>query len=282
MFLYSSCSNCSRTQKIDNITVDLEQLDFAEELLYMDMSSKVIYALPTPIEASMLVKNWGIPYPELLNSPANASRYLTKQKMAVNFGVYITDITCAALYEQAQTVLRYKQAMQLLIEGLGLKSAIDQNLLERLEENLNNKNELMKIISDIYSSCTDFLSEDDRDFYALAMLAGGWVEGMYIATNMINETDLAEAERMKQIILDNKKTFDLLWVALSQMDNIPEDAVFLMIDMSYVAHLFGHQTLLSVPQSTAVFNPDNITPQFYGELKNHIRILRNQFTKTSP
>ena len=158
MFISTSCSNCSRTQKIENLTIDFDMADLADDMLYFNVSGQVIYALPTPIEASMLIKNWGIPYPELLNDPTNASKYLTKQKMAVNFGVYTTDIICSALYDQAQTVLRYKQAIQLLIEGLGLQSAVDQQMLEKLEENINNKAVLMQIISDIYSSSADFLS----------------------------------------------------------------------------------------------------------------------------
>jgi len=279
MFISTSCSNCSRTQKIENLTIDFDMADLADDMLYFNVSGQVIYALPTPIEASMLIKNWGIPYPELLNDPTNASKYLTKQKMAVNFGVYTTDIICSALYDQAQTVLRYKQAIQLLIEGLGLQSAVDQQMLEKLEENINNKAVLMQIISDIYSSSADFLSDDDRDFYALAILSGGWVEGMYIATNMIDENNIEHLDRMRSVVTDNKLTFDLLWVALSQLDDIPEDAVFLMLDMSYLAHLFGHQTLLSVPKSTQVINPDNITPQFFADLKNHIRLLRQQFTR---
>jgi len=274
LFLYQSCSMCSRQQTVENIVIDVDLSDFDVESIYFNMGNQVIYALPTPIEASMLVKNWGIPYPELLSNPANASKYLTKNKMAVNFGVYITDIVCAGLYEQAQTVLQYKQAMQQLVEGLGLQSAVDRQTIDKLEANINNKSELMQIISDIYASCSEFLSEDDRDFYALAVLSGGWVEGMYIATSNVTDVDL-----MKQIVTDNKLTFDLLWLALGQMDVIPEEATYLMLDMSYVAHLFGHQTLLSVPPTTEILDMDNITPKFFAELKNHIQLLRQQFTK---
>ena len=253
----------------------MADMDMDVNSLYLDMGHKVLYALPTPIEASMLVKNWGVPSPELLNEPANASKYLTKKKMAVNFGVYMTDLSLAGLYGQTQTVLRYKQGMQHLVEGLSLQSAVDRQLVQQIEDNINNKNELMKIISDIYASSTTYLSEDDRDFYALAIMAGGWVEGMYIATAMIDENQPSNESKMKQIIDDNKLTFDLLWQALGELDDIPDDAVYLMLDMSYVAHLFGHQTLLSIPKSTSIHN----TQVFFTELKNHMQVLRHQFTK---
>ena len=271
------CPSCTtRQQTAEKIDISQADLDIDVNSLYLDMGQKVLYVLPTPIEASMLIKNWGVPYPDLLNDPANASKYLTKKKMAVNFGVYITDLACAGLYGQAQTVLRYKQAMRLLIEGLGLQSAVDPKVIQRIEDNVSNKNELMEIISEIYASSTAFLSEDNRDFFALAIMAGGWVEGMYIATNMIDETQPSNESKMKQVIDENKLAFDLLWQALGELDEIPDDAVYLMLDMSYVAHLFGHQTLLSVPQSKD-FSQN--TRKFFAELKNHIQVLRHQFTK---
>jgi hypothetical protein len=225
----------------------------------------------------MLVKNWGVPNPALLNDPANASSYLTKKKQALNFGVYVTDMTTAGLYEQTQTVLRYKQALMHLVDALGLKSAADPQLLQKMEDNINNKNELLNIISELYSSCTTFLSEDDRDFYALAILTGGWVEGMYIATSVLDENKSDNVEKMRQLVKDNKLTFDLLWQALGELDVIPDEAVYLMLDMSYLAHLFGHKTLLDVPQKAD--NINNVTPKFCAELKNHIHQLRHQFTK---
>ena len=280
MFLCNSCSTCNRQQTLEGIVVDIDLSDLSSDSLYLSMGQKVLFALPTPIEVSMLIKNWGIPKPSLLNDPANASSYLTKKKKALNFGIYITDMTTAGFYEQTQTVLRYKQALIQLIDGLGLQSVVSPKTLQQIEDNINNKNELLNIISNIYASCTENISGEDRDFYVLAMLTGGWVEGMYIATNMIDENQASNEEKMKKIVSDNKLTFDLLWGALGQMDVIPEDAVYLMLDMSYIAHLFGHQTLIKVPQKTDPNNSiDNITPKYFAELKNNINLLRNNFTR---
>ena len=280
MFIFQSCNTCSRQQTLDNIVIDIDLSALADESVYLEMGYKVLYALPTPIEASMLVKNWGVPYPSLLNDPASASAYLTKKKQALNLGVYITDMTTAGIYEQTQTVLRYKQAVMQLIEALGLKAAADPQKVQELEDNINNKNELLRIISDIYAACTEFLGDDDRDFYALAMLAGGWVEGMYIATSMLDENDPANAEKMRQIVTENKLTFDLLWYALGDLDVIPDEALYLMLDMSYLAHIFGHQTLLNVPASNEPRGSiHDITPPFFADLKRHVAQLRYQFVK---
>ena len=139
--MFSSCNRCSRNRATDSITIDMA--DLAIDSTYAGMAKKVFYALPTPIEMSMLIKNSGISWnADLLNNPANASKYLTNYKMALNFGGYITDFTYAGLYEQSRVALRYKMALQQLIEGLGLQSAINTNTMQLLEDNINDKDVL--------------------------------------------------------------------------------------------------------------------------------------------
>jgi hypothetical protein len=277
-FMYQSCSTCSRP------TVVVEDVDFSDidaDMLFFDVSQRVLYNMHTPIEASMLIKNWGVPYPELLSDPANASAYLTKYKQALNLGVYITDMTTAAIYEQTQTVLRYREALMTLIESLGLQAVATNEVIQKIEDNINNKNVLLETISSIYASAFEFLSADDRDFYVLAILTGSWVEGMYIATNVIDETKAEDKQKSINVITENKTTFDLLWQALSQIDRIPEDAAYLMLDMSYIAHLFGNETLISesLPARNPNSNIENITPQFFAEVKEHVRVLRQHFIR---
>ena len=282
MLFCQSCNTCSRPKTIENITVNLSELaDLAIDSFRINISGKELYASKgNAIEVSMLIKNWGNPNPSLFNDPANASAYLNKKKMAVNFGIYITDMVSAGLYGQTQTVLRYKQALLPLIEGLDLQAAIDVKKVDEIEKNINNKKELMNIISDIYASCTTFLSEDERDFYALTMLAGGWVEGMYIGVSMIDETQTSNEGKMKQLIMDNKTTFDILWQALGQIDNIPDDAIMTMIELSSVAHIFGQETpLLTTPPNFVINSIADVTPKVFADIKHHIQLLRQQFIK---
>ncbi|MDR1171099.1 MAG: hypothetical protein LBL24_01455 [Bacteroidales bacterium] len=289
MLLCPSCSTCSRQQTVSDLTV-VDLADMAIDSSYADMARRVFYALPTPIEMSMLIKSSGITYqPALLNEPANASKYLTNQKMALNFGIYITDLTYAGLFEQSQTVLRYKQAIWQLTEGLGLQSAIDPNTMQSLEANINDKDMMMRIISDTYASCTASLNENDRYFLTLAMLVGGWVEGMYIATGMTDEKLVSNESRMKQLVINQKLTFDMIWRAMSDLKDIPE-VTALISELSGLAQLFDKvnvsQTSNSVTpaddgksSNIASSNIHNVTPELFAQIKDQIQILRHNFTK---
>ncbi len=286
MFLCPSCSTCSRQQTVEDITIDLA--DLAIDSSYVNMAQKVFYALPTPIEVSMLIKNAGIPFQQtLLNDPANASKYLTHQKMALNFGAYVTDLTYAGLYEQTQTVLRYKLALQQLTEGLGLQSTIDSDALKKLEDNINDKSEVMRIISDMYASCTASLNESDRYSLTMAMLAGGWVEGMYIATSMTDEGLASTENRMKQLVVDQKLTFDMMWRVMSDLKS-NSDIAGLMSEMTELAQLFDKISVNQTPNTVTVEGEtsniksstiNNVTPEMFAKIKNQIQILRHNFTK---
>ena len=288
IFICHSCSTCSRQQTVESITIDLADLDIDSS--YVNMAQKVFYALPTPIEMSILIKSSGVTYQsDLLNDPANASKYLTNQKMAINFGVYITDLTYAGLFEQSQTVLNYKQAIQQLTEGLGLQSAIDPNTMQQLEANVHNKNAMLQTISDTYASCTASLNESDRYFLTLAMLIGGWVEGMYITTNMINGNLTSVEKRMNQLVVDQKLTFDMIWMAMADLSHIP-DVANLMSELSELAHLFDKVSVNQMSNTVAPSadgktsnivssNVINVTPEMFTNIKDQIQILRHNFTK---
>ena len=288
MLMYHSCTTCSRKRTVEDITVDLA--DLITDTTYLNMVRTAYYALPTPIELSMLIKSSGIAWqPALLNDPAEAVKYLTHRKMALNFGVYLTDLTYAGLFEQSQTVLRYKRAIEQLTDGLGLQSAIDLNTLQLLEENINDKDAVLRIISDMYASCTALLNESDRYSLTLAILTGGWVEAMYIATSVINEIVPSNESRMKQLVVDQKLTFDMLWQVLSDLKTIP-DVAALMNDLLQLAKLYDVIGVDHSPNTVEIAddghsshivsaNITDVTPEKFAQIKEQIQILRQNFTK---
>jgi len=287
LLMCNSCSTCNRQHKIEEITIDLS--DVAIDSSYINIAQKVFYALPTPIELSMLIKSSGIVYqPDLLNDPANASKYLTSQKMALNFGVYATDLTYAGLFEQSQKVLYYKQAILQLTDGMGLQSAIDPSVMLQLEDNINDKDAVLRIISDMYASCTASLNEDDRYFLTLSMLVGGWIEGMYIAVGATGENQDSVEDRIIQLVIDQKFTFELLWQIITELEDIP-DVAALKSDLTELARWFEqidiHQTPNDVTvasdgtTSIASSSNNNVTPEAFAIIKKQIQTLRQDITK---
>ena len=84
-------------------------------------AKQIFYSLPSPLETAMILKRAGAKYnEEILNSADNTSRYNTNKSMALNLGIYSTDLSYASLFDQTQASIRYMTASKKMAEGLGI------------------------------------------------------------------------------------------------------------------------------------------------------------------
>jgi len=184
--LISGCRSDKQKNGSNEITLDATELDAG---LLDDISSakQIFYSLPSPLETALLIKSAGATYDEeLLNPVDNTSNYTTNRSMALNLGIYTTDLSFASLFDQTQTSIQYMNAAKQMADGLGILDAIDNNTIERLEENINNRDVIMDIISETFMSSSSFLTENERPALASIVLVGGWIELNF--TDFLGET----------------------------------------------------------------------------------------------
>jgi len=287
MVAYQSCNTCNRQRFINDVTIDLSGTLI--DSTYFSMAQKVIYALPTPVELSVLIKNSGVAWmPSLLNNPSDASNYLTNQKMALNLGAYLIDLTYAGLFSQTQTALRYKLAIQHLSEGLGLQAAFNINTLRSIEDNINDKDRLLQIISEAYAACMATFEESDRYFLTLTLLAGAWVESMYLATTSFDANLFQNEERIRLLVIDLILTFDMIWHVMSDFRNTPgiEELMNELSGLAYYLDRIGVEhddNVVTVSTDTNVSeisssNYVDVTPEAFNNIREQIHSLRFKFT----
>ena len=161
--------------------------------------------------------------------------------------------------------------------------------MQLIEQNINDKDMLLRIISETYASCAAFLDESDRFSLALAVLAGGWVQSMYIATNTLNENLLLNEKAISQLAIDQIFTFDLMWKAMSDFKDLPEVET-LIGNFEGLAQLFDkigvHQTQNVVTTDPETNTSDiastssiNISHRDFENIRIQIQILRDNFTQ---
>jgi len=158
--------------------VSLDEFISGEDIFDdIDKAKKIFYSLPSPLETAMLIKSAGADYNEqLLNPLGNVEKYTTNKSMALNLGIYTTDLSFCSLFDQTQTSLNYMDATRKLAEGMDIKDAIDEETMIRLEENLNNRDVVMDIISETFLNSSSYLKENERQAVAAIVLVGGWIE----------------------------------------------------------------------------------------------------------
>ena len=178
----------------------------------------VFQTLPSPLETASIFQHAGANYnAELLNPIANVDNYSTNTQKAINFGVYGADLSYANIFEQTQETMFYMNCTKKLSDALGVSSAFDAATMERLEENINNKDSLMIIINDAFWLADAFLKENGQDNLSALIVTGGWIEGLYIGTKTIDKKNPDEGLMLK--IADQKFSLDNLVQLLATYDN---------------------------------------------------------------
>jgi hypothetical protein len=278
----SGCRSCNKASNQEaNSEVDTDVLDDISQ------AKKIFYSLPSPLETAMLIKTAGATYNEkLLNPLSNVSGYTTNKSMALNLGIYTTDLSFASLFDQTQTSINYMQAAKKMADGLGILDAIDNNTIQKLEENVNNRDVIMDIISETFMASSSFLKENDRTAVAAIVLVGGWLEGLYIATQLVDPSNIKNNKLVERII-DQKLSFDIVLKLLNENKENP-DVTTLTTEMNELKQIFNK---IDIKTSKIQVVPDknsnvttlksvstvNVTTETFKELTEKVKAIRNNF-----
>ena len=117
----------------------------------------------------------------LLNSQALYTKYNTTMSKALNLGVYGVDMSYASLFNQIQTVLPYMAVVKMMSEQLGVLKFFDEPTMQKMEQNMDNKEMMIDIISTAFYNSDKYLLENGQREIAAMIISGAWIEAMYTA-----------------------------------------------------------------------------------------------------
>lgn len=177
----SSTTDSSGGETVDTAVADAKVKDVKAQ--------NVFYSIPSPVETTTLLKAAGAKYnAKLLNPIENVSRYATAASKALNLGIYGSDLSLTSIFDQTQESMLYLKCTNKLATGLGISGAFDEKTTSRIEANLENRDSLLAIISDSYWTADAYLKDNGQPGVSALIVAGGWIEGLYIATEIAKTT----------------------------------------------------------------------------------------------
>jgi hypothetical protein len=206
--IFTGCKGGKKEPKED-LEIGMTQ-DNSAIIQDINQAKKIFQALPSPLESAMLIKSAGANFDgSLLNNVSKVNSYVTNKAMALNLGVYTCDLSFASLYEQTQLLIDYMNASKKMADGLGILQAIEQEDIDKLEENINDTEVIMDIVSQTFMNSNSYLEDNGQPATAAMVLVGGWIEGLYISTQLV---DLKEFNGNKLVtrIIDQKLSIDVL------------------------------------------------------------------------
>jgi hypothetical protein len=251
-------------------------------------SKLIFYSLPSPLETAMLIKRAGAMYDEdLLNPIENLNRYTTNLKMALNLGVYSADLSYTSLFDQTQSSVKYMANAKKLADGHGILNAIDENTIKKLENNMNNRDVVLDIISETFMNSNAYLTEENRPVMAVSVLIGGWVEGLYIATKLSNGSLVNNKKLIERIVYQKLSLYTVMNLLDEYKGN--KDAEYLQDKMKDLKVIFDQVKIKNtskVEASTDVKNKVttikaesevDISQEIFDKLLKKVNEIRTEF-----
>ena len=285
--LLTACKGGKKAPE-EEIPVTVPQ-DNAAILQDIKQAEKIFNALPSPLESAMLIKSAGAEFKaNVLNPVSNVNNYVTSKAMAMNLGIYTCDLSFASLYEQTQLLIDYMEAAKKMADGLGILDAIDQEDIDNLEENINNTEAIMEIVSQTFMNSNSYLEDNGQPATAAMVLVGGWIEGLYISTQLVDMKDF-NGNKLVTKIIDQKLSIDILRNLLERSKGNPavDELILQVIKLKAVFDKININTSPVRPEfdpatNTTVLRSQvktDMTPEIFMELTAVTEQIRNSFVK---
>ena len=177
----SSCGSEKKEEKNTSEEFEQAESDLKEQI------QEVVYEIPSPSEIPFLLEATGAEFNgSLIHDNNRAGEYMSlNDKAAINLGIYAADIGYLVSYDKVQESLTYMGTAKKLADNLGISGSFDVELIKRFEDNLSRKDSLAILLNNTIQKTETYLKDDNRNRLAALIVAGSFIEGLYISTQLI-------------------------------------------------------------------------------------------------
>ncbi len=263
ILLLSACKN----EKTDDTTV-LEDESTKKAVTETKLNAQNVFnTVPDRVKILKLIEENKIEYNgNLLNNPNSITKYSVEFYKAVNLGIYGTDLSIANSFEETQESLIFLKCVNSLASNIGVSSAFDQKMFDRMEANKENKDSTLEIITGAFKKSDEILKNDGRAATSAVILAGSWIEGLYVGCSFAKTVG---SESLVQAVLIQQESLKNLIIML-EASNLDETSQFLVLDLK--ALLICYKT----KEGIKTFNLNSIK-----DINEKITTLRNKLVSGS-
>ena len=242
--------------------------------------------VPSPSEIFAFMKTAGTANvsTDKLNSPDNEKKYDSKKAQSLNLGIYSADLLYCATFNVSNKVVAYFGTCMRMGDKLKVATNLTDKDKDRISKNAGNGDSLVAISNDLYLSSFDNLVNNQRGGDLSLMLAGGWVESLYLMSNMVK--DFEKEKPTVERIADQKLSLDNLIEFMDKhADN--EDVKSVRTQMKDLQTIMNE---VSSSANTSVSGPkkngkivigggskSNITKAQFEKIASKIAEIRNSF-----
>jgi hypothetical protein len=163
--------------------------------------------ISSPVEIANLLQTLAIPFSQnYIAASIDANRQNTNFDKALKLGILGADLGYMNMYEKTGSSIDVLSSIRKLAEDIKVGQYFDFESIKRLSQNKSNLDSLLYISTDSYNRIDKYLRENDRGQLSALMIIGVWIEGQFLATQMVNQfPDVKLTDRIgeQKIILND-------------------------------------------------------------------------------
>jgi len=278
----SSCNNTKTDEKEDLVetqdTVKTGVLNVGGEL----------FSVPSPVQTAILIQKSGIPYDKSVLSMANkVNTFSTDFARSLNLGIYGADLGYVSLFNQTQDALGYLGSIKQLSDKLGISAAFDAPTLDRIKNNITNKDSMMVLVGIAYRGSDAYLKNNKRSDVSSLILTGGWIESMYFSVAAY-KTKPSDAVKFR--IAEQKQALNgIIKILSSSSESEVSKLAAMLTDLSKVYDAIEFKYTFVPPVTDSIkkvtyinsISEVNITDAQMTEIGDKIKEIRNKIVNTT-
>ncbi|MEM0996630.1 MAG: hypothetical protein AAGN35_06110 [Bacteroidota bacterium] len=284
--LWTGCNDEAKSGEDGNSPADTSQTtpptnDPATE------RSAILHSVPSPVQMAFYLLNSKAPYNEQLPNPTNnLDKYSNSFSQAINLGIYQADLGYLIAHGQTQQALNYLENVKTLGDKLGILNSFEKEMIERAEDNLDDRDSLFAITTDAFKDAEIYLNENARPEIADVIVIGGWLESTYLATQTLKTEG---AVPLRRRIGEDKLVLPRLLSIINQYSKSEEytrlaaslKEVSALYDQVQVKHDYKPAETDKEKRVTRITSSHKIrySSDLLAQITDKVAELRNQYTQ---
>ncbi len=212
----------------ENLQVNTDDVEVGTLQISAETMDDIISNIASPIEAASLISSLNIPFStSYLADPDKLSLNTTSTETAFTLGVLSADLGYLNMYAKTGGAINHLSSINRLADALQIGQFFDFNTIKRLATTSSDLDSLLFISINSFNNMDNYLRESNRSKLSALMIAGVWLEGLYISTQVALEN---KNEKLRSMIGEQKLILNDLLLVLDRYSN--ETAI-----QAYVADL---------------------------------------------
>jgi hypothetical protein len=249
------------------------------------LKNEIFYGILTPVEICEIFNRLGVPYNNAaLNPTSNRNQYLSSSKASINTGIYGVDFGYLKMFGVGQQMVEYVMTIRDMSSKLGIPDNYLTDPIKKLQGDIAEPDTIMALMNDSFNKMENHLRASGRESTAGLMIMGGWVEAMFIATQLVFNPEKPDPEVIQKIA-EQKYTLTTL---LSFLKNYYDDPVVVYYSkkLKYLKNYFDTFDIyfkkgdLEIDTAKQVFRSTgsemNVTVETLNKIRDYVSKLRTE------